>query len=333
MRTNCIGAFADHLRSLNVACLPEFAVRFREFFLSCVDNDNHRKICHFIFDDGMEMPPVVVYSRITPDQNTKFALHLLLVLGEYDTELDFKKSASFRDSFVKAGLFEEVERKNVTFGCIAVDNLLKRVILEVIPVQPVSTKKLDAYIVRSHRVLQSMLLDDCVPLLDLPPCLQTQLYADKHSEMMKCWEKYRVSQIKSMLEPLQRLQSLPDPNDVLRATKEKPVSWDPLVAIPKLDVQSEESFLEQQYALGIGKRAVDHYLQSLGSKKITKGTLFNGAPGAGKTYLLQTVGLYAMCMGLRVMTTALMAVRARSLGGINLHQLFRWDGRNNGNLF
>ena len=143
-----------------------------------------------------------------------------------------------------------------------------------------------------------MLLDDCVPLLDLPPCLQTQLYADKHSEMMKCWEKYRVSQIKSMLEPLQRLQSLPDPNDVLRATKEKPVSWDPLVAIPKLDVQSEESFLEQQYALGIGKRAVDHYLQSLGSKKITKGTLFNGAPGAGKTYLLQTVGLYAMCMGL-----------------------------------
>ena len=122
-------------------------------------------------------------------------------------------------------------------------------------------------------------------------------------------------------------------NDVLRATKEKPVSWDPLVAIPKLDVQSEESFLEQQYALGIGKWAVDHYLQSLGSKKITKGTLFNGAPGAGKTYLLQTVGLYAMCMGLRVMTTALMAVRARSLGGINLHQLFRMDGRNNGNLF
>ena len=58
--------------------------------------------------------------------------------------------------------------------------------------------------------------------------------------------------------------------------------------------------------------------------------LYNGAPGAGKTFILQTVGLYAMCVGLRVMSTALMAARAHTLGAITLHQLFRGDRRRNG---
>ena len=122
-------------------------------------------------------------------------------------------------------------------------------------------------------------------------------------------------------------------DEIFHATKEKPAIWDPISAIPKLSVQSQDSFREQQFALEIGIRAVDNYLRTFGSRRVTKGVLYNGAPGAGKTCILQTVGLYAMFVGLRVMSTALMAARARTLGGINLHQLFRWDRRHNGNLF
>lgn len=335
LRKSCVNMFVDHLRNLDPAKLPPFASSLRDFIISSVDDRRVQDLCHLTCDDGLEFSPVVIFSRITPDQHVKFALHLLLVLGEYDTELDFRKSGSFKDCFVKAGLFEDtIPIDSDDDGAnLAVDRLMKRVVLEVVPVQPVSTKKLDTYIVRSNRVLRSMLLDDCVPLLDLPPCLQTQLYADKHSDMMKCWDKHRRLQLKSMLEPLSGIVGVPALDDVFHATKEKPVIWNPLEAIPKLAVQSDDSFQEQQFALGIGKRAVDSYLSTFGCNTVTKGVLFNGAPGAGKTYLLQTVGLYAMSMGLRVMTTALMATRARTLGGLNIHQLFKWDRRNNGNLF
>jgi hypothetical protein len=258
------------------------------------------------------------------------------VLGEFDTELDFKTSGSFKDSFIKAGLFDDVDVGDEDAGKRALNKLLRRIILEVAPVQPISTKKLDTFIVRSHRVLKSMLLEDCVPMLNLQPCLQTQLYADKNSEMMDCWNSHRRLQIESMMGPFENLEesrSILSREDIYFATKEKPAEWDPLTAIPKLSVQSPESFQEQQFALGIGKRAVNNYLRTFGSKQVTKGVLFNGAPGAGKTYILQTVGLYAMSMGLRVMSTALMAARARTLGGVNIHQLFQWDQRRNGNLF
>lgn len=333
LRHSCVPAFTDHLRALPLDGLPQFAVAFRETFLSAVDNDTHDVLSRFIFDDGLIVPPVVVYSRITPEQHTKFALHLLLVLGEFDTELDFKTSGSFKDSFVKAGLFDNVDVGDKEAGNHALNKLLKRIILEVVPVQPISTKKLDTFIVRSHRVLKSLLLEDCAPMLNLPPCLQTQLYADKHSEMMDCWDSHRRLQLESMMGPLENLRSIPSREDIFHATKEDPATWDPLTAIPKLSVQSPDSFQEQQFAIGIGKRAVDNYLRTFGSKQVTKGVLFNGAPGAGKTYILQTVGLYAMSMGLRVMSTALMAARARTLGGLNIHQLFRWDQRRNGNLF
>jgi hypothetical protein len=197
LRKSCINAFVDHLCNLDPAKLPDFASILCDFVLTSVEHQMMQDLCHFTCDDGLEFSPVVVFSRVTPDQHTKFALHLLLVLGEYDTELDFKKSGSFKDCFVKAGLFEDtIPIDSDDDGAnLAVDRLMKRVVLEVVPVQPVSTKKLDTYIVRSDRVLRSMLLDDCMPLLNLPPCLQTQLYADKHAEMMKCWDKHRRLQL------------------------------------------------------------------------------------------------------------------------------------------
>ncbi|KAL3791589.1 hypothetical protein ACHAWO_005915 [Cyclotella atomus] len=141
LRQSCVPAFADHLRALPLDGLPQFAVAFRETFLSAVDNGTLDVLSRFIFDDGLIVPPVVVYSRITPEQHTKFALHLLLVLGEFDTELDFKTSGSFKDSFIKAGLFDDVDVGDEDAGKRALNKLLRRIILEVAPVQPISTKK------------------------------------------------------------------------------------------------------------------------------------------------------------------------------------------------
>ena len=111
-------------------------------------------------------------------------------------------------------------------------------------------------------------------------------------------------------------------------------SWNPVESIKQTAEQSIDSFKEQQLALSMGVRAVDNYSRQFGDNKTyTKGVLINGAPGAGKTFVSQITGLYAMSQGLRVLSSSLMAKRVNALGGYNLHRLFGWIVGSKENLF
>ena len=47
-----------------------------------------------------------------------------------------------------------------------------------------------------------------------------------------------------------------------------------------------------------------------------------GFPGAGKTWCMMYLVVYAISKGLTVITTAIMSKRSIELGGIHIHQLF-----------
>ena len=119
----------------------------------------------------------------------------------------------------------------------------------------------------------------------------------------------------------------------LNVEDEAVVQGVPPLTIEKTDAQSEESFQEQRLALSLGVSAVNRYSKQFGVKSYAKGVLTNGAPGAGKTFVLQTQGLYGMSQGLRAMSTSLMAVRATAIGCNNLHRIFQWEVGKNANLF
>ena len=53
-----------------------------------------------------------------------------------------------------------------------------------------------------------------------------------------------------------------------------------------------------------------------------KSIIINGPPGAGKTLIMMVASLLALCKGLTVTPTALMAERASTLGGTYIHRLF-----------
>jgi hypothetical protein len=53
------------------------------------------------------------------------------------------------------------------------------------------------------------------------------------------------------------------------------------------------------------------------------GLVLMGPPGCGKTFIMNRLELYAIAQQLHVMVTALTAQRARELGGIHLHTLFK----------
>ena len=77
-------------------------------------------------------------------------------------------------------------------------------------------------------------------------------------------------------------------------------------------------------AVTVGTRLIEKYHRQFGPTTdiFTKGEVITGVPGSGKSHVIQYLSLVAMSKGLRVMTTALMAVRAMALGGEHMHQLF-----------
>lgn len=286
----------------------------------------------FIKDDTGEEVPIVVFSRVSPNRSSNFLLHIMLALGQFDTELDLKASGSMKDSLAMAKLIPSEGLNDPQCLWRYGKDLLLRVVNEILPLQPVTMPGMDDFIVKADQLIQSVLLHDMIPITDMPPSILTQVFNDKTKEMENEWKNSMKRQLDSIMANLGAVEGLPSKDSVMNANRLQGVEWDPL-SIPKFSEQSEDSYSEQRMALSFGVKAVDRYCQQFGSTGHTKGILNNGAPGAGKTFVLQAQGLYAMTKGLRVMSTSLMAVRSNAIGGYHLHRLFQWEVGKNANLF
>ena len=169
-------------------------------------------------------------------------------------------------------------------------------------------------------------------MYDYPPCLATEIEFSKEKEFAQEWNRLTKDQLRSIMMNLKHIQDIPSVQDIVRATKDMPLEWDPLNSIIQFDTQSDDSYIEQQFSIELTIRSIEQYKQSY-HQRITKGLLYNGVPGAGKTFVLQCAALYAMTQVLRCVTTSLMALRSKVLGGMNMHQLFRLTAKRSGNLY
>jgi hypothetical protein len=57
---------------------------------------------HLIKDDTGQKMPIVVFSRVSPNRSTNFLLHMMLVMGEFQTELDLKVAGSMKESLARS---------------------------------------------------------------------------------------------------------------------------------------------------------------------------------------------------------------------------------------
>ena len=280
-----------------------------------------------------EKLPIVVFSRISPNRSTHFLLHIMLVLGEYVTELDLRSAGSMKMSFVKAKLIPNEDLDSLDMMKTYANILKKRVIEEILPLQPVSMNQMEDFISKTSQLIDAVLLRNAIPITDMPPSILTELFNEKTKALDNEWKERTECQLDSILENMKDIEGLPTKDDVLTATKAKVYDWDPLSIKQFEGNQSDESYAEQKMALTVGINAVNKYCKQFQNQDYTKGVLTNGAPGAGKTFVLQAEGLYAMTKGLRVMSTSLMAVRSIAMGGYHLHRLFQWEVGKVANLF
>ncbi len=128
------------------------------------------------------------------------------------------------------------------------------------------------------------------------------------------------------------MQGIPPREEVERVTGYNHCDWNPTEIIPQYDQQSDESYKEQVFAINVFKSTIDKYINPLTidvtSMTHTKGVIIHGGPGMGKTYVSKLAVLYAICSGMKIISTSILGIRASDLGGTHLYSLFCWTPQN-----
>ncbi len=125
----------------------------------------------FIHKDGDKGLPIPVYSSVTPRSPVGFLLHVMLVCGKFETELDFRTAPSMRESLIAANLIGDRRDKDSLRAYSW--QLILLVIKDILPGQPISLRRLDEYIVSAKNVFNRVLLSNDILVTDMPPCLLT----------------------------------------------------------------------------------------------------------------------------------------------------------------
>lgn len=306
--------------------------RLREYLLNVIDTQEDCPIFVTPEEEDEHLLPIPVFSKVGPEQSSAFLLHIMIMLGEFETELEFRQQKSIKMSLAKCKLIPEEDINDTERLREASNRLLKRIINEVFALQPITLRRLEMYIIRCKRLLDSVLLDDDIPITDLPPSILTELLNERTKEMDEEWETRKSELLDVMLSSLPENILVPPREDILSSTKESPLDWDPIEAITKSAQQSDLSYKEQQASLKLAVRAVNNYSRQFGNLTFTRGVISEGAPGSGKSFVLLNQGLYAMTKGLRVLSTALMAKRSIAVGGgYHLHKLFALECKSSDN--
>ena len=277
----------------------------------------------FVYDDQKETKdlPIPVLSAVKPHRSIPFLLHTMIVCGDFPTELDLVQCKDLKQCLVNANLIKEDMDEKAAMRELIVECCIKKVF----PRIPLSLRRIEDYLLTAHRLFKQILTGGDLPLTGLPPCILTEILDDKEKELGKFWEDSREKHLASIYNTLPEQLPLPTKESVLQCTRHRHAKWEKgrKESFQQLVDQCDESYREQMHAVTTGVRALEKYGTEFGNTalSITKGMIIHGVPGAGKSHVISYLSLVALSMGLRLMTTALLGVRANAFGGIHLHKL------------
>ena len=83
--------------------------------------------------------------------------------------------------------------------------LTSRVIKEVFLVQPVTMRKLDKFAVQSYQLFLKVLVDNEIPVHDLPPCVLVEMLDTKDEELVAFANKKSLTKCGQFSMPCQQL--------------------------------------------------------------------------------------------------------------------------------
>jgi hypothetical protein len=267
--------------------------------------------------------PIPVPSDVRPTNAHQFLTHIVLSLGKYDTEIDALTNSTSRECFLKAGLIgNATDSESLQHYS---NQLTRQYIVEQVVNYPISMDQVGVYIVTSKKVFDDAIRNNALSMSELPPFTMSTLRAVKTKENEAWWSNMKNSQLDAIYAILRNANSIPSRDAISRVTRESPLTWSPIEVIKKYERQSDESYEEQMYVIDLAVKQLNKYRSASdeGTCTYLKNTVIYGAPGTGKSYVAEVIVLYALSLGLHVITTALMGVQANVRGGIHLHEIFK----------
>ena len=120
--------------------------------------------------------------------------------------------------------------------------------------------------------------------------------------------------------------NIPRKDDLLNSSLELRLDWDPVVNFKKSEMQSEESYIEQKFAIHSCKNAIDAYSNTINQLTMTKSIVIRGHPGAGKSFCMMYMMIYAISQGYFITPIAKMSHRGLQIGGTNWDKLLGLRG-------
>ena len=263
--------------------------------------------------------PVVWTSNVPPSQPHRWMVHVLLTMGKFDNEFSLMITGSFRNAFLVAGLVSTLQDTATLLR--EIEDILRKYLLSQLIYIPGGTPTFDRFVVSATRILHKSLTQDSLPCEEYPPCLYTKMKTGIDVEVTSFLTQEKKRLLTCLLNDLtsKGITGFPLLETVLGLNQGILFDWN--FTMTQSVNQPLSSFEEQMRSLHLANEQLHSY-RNPGNETHTKGVVFVGGPGVGKTTLLQTVGVLAHTQGLNVSLTAMMAERARQLGGSHIAQLF-----------
>ena len=226
--------------------------------------------------------PTPVFSYTRPSNGAQFILHLMLSMGEFDTEIDLSLHSSLRESLRYCKLIGPSDDPDDLTSYS--NNLMVRYFEEQVVTFPNSKHVLQSWIVQAAELFDSVIIDNELTTADLPAVQQSTLFNEIEEKNQAFIEKVKSNVIDAALKELSQSTiqkcGIPSKDSLMACTKENPLAWDPFEKFSQNDGQPIQSFDEQKHAVKLCKDATDEYLTF--SNRFVKCTGIRGAAGSGK---------------------------------------------------
>jgi hypothetical protein len=190
---------------------------------------------------------------------------------------------------------------------------------------PNSMRKTDMFIPMVQKLLDDIIMRNEFSANEHPHML-AGLQSSLTHKFNEFWRDNMHKQLQSTYKDVQNMQGIPPREEVERCTRYNHCDWNPTGIIAQYDQQSDESYQEQVFAINVFKSTINKYINppSIDGTLMThtKGVIIHGGPGTGETYVAKLADLYAICSGMKIISTTILGICASNLGGTHLHSLF-----------
>ena len=202
-------------------------------------------------DDDKNHLPIPIFSYITPTMTTSILLHIMLSMGQFETEVDILIHENLRECLRYCKLIGE--NNNEESLKLYADNLTKRYIIEQVQYFPNSKRVIDHWIITANNLFHAIIVSDEVHITEMPPVQLSNILSSQEEKVLNYRMRIKQNVVDAAYEEIGdtniRRCHIPTKKDLMESTSNNQLDWDPVSSLSRNLSQSEEGFNEQQFAI------------------------------------------------------------------------------------